>query len=50
LEEAANSPDASTDDEPNATRFKVVNTKDKTNPQQVHENDLSPYVGFAGRT
>ena len=32
------------------TRFKVVSPKDKMSPQQVHENDLSPCVGFAGRT
>lgn len=31
------------------TRFKVVSPKDKTSPQQVRKNDLSPCVGFAGR-
>lgn len=31
-------------------RFNVVIPKDNTSPQQVHEDDLSPSVGFAGRT
>lgn len=32
------------------TRFKVVSPKDKMSPQQVHEDDLSPCVGFNRRT
>lgn len=35
---------------PQGKRFNVVNPKDKISPQQVHENDLSLCVGFAGRT
>ena len=31
-------------------RFKVVSPKDNTSPQQVHEDDLSPCVGFNRRT
>ena len=38
------------DPQPQGTRFKVVSPKDKTSPQQVHEDDLSPCVGFAERT
>ena len=38
------------DPQPQGTRFKVVSPKDKISPQQVHENDLSPCVGFTGRT
>ena len=34
---------------PQGTKFKVVSPKDKTSPQQVHENDLSPCVGFNRR-
>ena len=34
---------------PKDKRFKVVSPKDKISPQQVHENDLSPCVGFARR-
>ena len=33
---------------PKSTRFKVVSPKDNISPQQVHQNDLSPCVGFAG--
>ena len=36
--------------QPQNTKFKVVSPKDKISPQQVYENDLSPCVGFAGRT
>ena len=36
--------------QPQNTRFKVVSSKDKISPQQVHENDLSPCVGFNPRT
>ena len=42
--------EASEEPKPQATKFKVVSPKDETSPQQVHENDLSPCVGFAGRT
>ena len=35
---------------PQDKRFKVVSPQDKISPQQVHENDLSPYVGFNRRT
>ena len=35
---------------PQDKRFKVVSPKDKISPQQVHENDLSPCVGYNGRT
>lgn len=38
------------DPQPQNTRFIVVSPKDKISPQQIHENDLSPCVGFAGRT
>ena len=38
------------DPQPQNTRFKVVSPKDKTSPQQVHRNDLSPCVGFNRRT
>lgn len=37
------------DPQPQGTRFKVVSPKDKTSPQQVHEYDLSPCVGFNRR-
>lgn len=42
---------AETSEEPKSqgTKFKVVSPKDKISPQQVHKNDLSPCVGFAGR-
>lgn len=42
--------EASEESKPQGTRFKVVSPKDKTSPQQVHEDDLSLCVGFAGRT
>ena len=42
--------EASEKSKPQGTRFKVVSPKDNTSPQQVHENDLSPCVGFTGRT
>ena len=35
---------------PQDKRFKVVSPKDKISPQQVHEDDLSPCVGFNRRT
>ena len=35
---------------PQDKRVNVVNPKDKISPQQVHENDLSPCVGFNRRT
>lgn len=41
--------DASEELTPQGTRFKVVSPKDKISPQQVHENDLSPCVGFNRR-
>ena len=41
---------ASEESKPQGTRFKVVSPKDKISPQQVHENDLSPCVGFNRRT
>lgn len=36
--------------QPQNTKFKVVSPKNKISPQQVHENDLSPCVGFNRRT
>lgn len=42
--------ETSEEPKPQGTRFKVVSPKDKTSPKQVHENDLSQCVGFAGRT
>lgn len=42
--------EASEAPKPQGTRFKVVSPKDKTSPQQVHEDDLSPCVGFNRRT
>ena len=42
--------EASEEPKPQGTRFKVVSPKDKTSPQQVHEDDLSPCVGFNRRT
>ena len=42
--------EASEEPKPQGTGFKVVSPKNKTSPQQVHKNDLSPCVGFAGRT
>ena len=44
------SEEASEEPKPQGTRFKVVSPKDKISPQQVHENDLSPCVGFDRRT
>ena len=41
---------ASEQPKPHGTKFKVVSPKDKISPQQVHENDLSPCVGFNRRT
>ena len=41
--------ETSEEPKPQGTRFKVVSPKDKTSPQQVHENDLSPCVGFNRR-
>ena len=41
--------EASEEPKPQVTRFKVVSPKDKISPQQVHENDLSPCVGFNRR-
>ena len=41
--------EASEEPKPQNVRFKVVSPKDKISPQQVHENDLSPCVGFTGR-
>ena len=38
------------DPQPQGTKFKVISPKDKISPQQVHENDLSPCIGFTGRT
>lgn len=38
------------DPQPQNTRFKVISPKDKTSPQQVHKNDLSPCADFARRT
>lgn len=35
------------DSQPKNTKFKVVSPKDKTSPQQVHENDLSSCVDYA---
>ena len=35
---------------PQDKRFKVVSPQDKISPQQVHENDFSPCVGYTGRT
>ena len=35
---------------PQDTKFKVVSPKNKTSPQQVHENDLGMCVGFARHT
>ena len=42
--------EASEESKPQDKSFKVVSPKDNTSPQQVHENDLSPCVGFTGRT
>lgn len=42
--------EASEEPKPQGTRFKVVSPKDEISPQQVHENDLSPCVGFTRRT
>ena len=42
--------EASKEPKPQGTRFKVVSPKDKIGPQQVHENDLRPCVGFSRRT
>ena len=42
--------EASKEPKPKGTRFKVISPKDKISPQQVHENDLSPCMGFTGRT
>lgn len=42
--------EASEEPKPQGTRFKVVSPKDKTSPQQVHEGDLSPCVGFNRHT
>ena len=38
------------DPQPQNTNFKVISPKDKTSPQQVHNNDLSPCADFARRT
>lgn len=42
--------EAAKEPKPQGTSFKVVGPKDKISPQQVHENELSPCVGFAERT
>lgn len=42
--------EASEEPKPQGRRFKVVSPKDEISPQQDHKNDLSPCVGFAGRT
>ena len=42
--------EASEELKPQGTWFKVVSPKNKISPQQVHENDLSPCVGYTGRT
>lgn len=42
--------EASEKSKPQGSRFKVVSPKDKISPQQVHENNLSPCVGFNRRT
>ena len=48
---AVTAPSATSEEpKPQGTKFKVVSPKDKISPQQVHENDLSPCVGFNRRT